>query len=304
MQFGWTCDEEMAQRVMDTYVEEGGIFLDSADVYSKWAPGNPGGVAEEIIGRWMQARGNRDRLVIATKARARVGSGPNDEGLSRKHIVAACEASLRRLQTDYIDLYQAHSDDQDTPPEETLAAFDSLVRQGKVRYVGASNYSAWRLARALWESDRGTYARYDSLQPHYSLAHREEYERELEPLCRDQQLGVIPYSPLEGGFLSGKYRRGQPLPESARAANVQRRFMNERGFAVLDALDAAAQDQGATMAQVALAWLLARPGVTAPIIGANSPEQLRELLAAVDLRLPPEVVRQLDAASDWRPAAA
>jgi aryl-alcohol dehydrogenase-like predicted oxidoreductase len=304
MQFGWTCDEEMAQRVMDAYVEEGGIFLDSADVYSKWAPGNPGGVAEEIIGRWMQARGNRDRLVIATKVRARVGNGPNDEGLSRKHIVAACEASLRRLQTDYIDLYQAHSDDRDTPLEETLAAFDSLVRQGKVRYVGASNYSAWRLARALWESDRGSYARHDSLQPHYSLAHREEYENELEPLCRDQEIGVIPYSPLEGGFLSGKYRRGRPLPDSARAANVQRRFMNERGFAILDALDAVAQDLGATVAQIALAWLLARPGVTAPIIGANSPEQLRELLPAVDLRLSPEAVARLDAASDWRPATA
>jgi aryl-alcohol dehydrogenase-like predicted oxidoreductase len=303
MQFGWTCDEAMAQRVMDAYVEEGGIFLDSADVYSSWAPGNPGGVAEEIIGRWMRARGNRDRLVIATKARARVGSGPNDEGLSRKHIVAACEASLRRLGTDYIDLYQAHSDDQDTPLEETLAAFDSLVRQGKVRYVGASNYSAWRLARALWESDRGGFARYDSLQPHYSLAHREEYERELEPLCRDQQLGVIPYSPLEGGFLTGKYRRGRPMPESARAAGVQRRFMNERGFAVIDALDDAAQNLGATMAQVALAWLLARPGVTAPIIGANSPEQLRELLGALALRLPPDVVEHLEVASAWQPPA-
>jgi aryl-alcohol dehydrogenase-like predicted oxidoreductase len=299
MQFGWTCDEAAGRSVMDTYVESGGNFLDTADVYSRWAPGNPGGVAEEIIGRWLHARSNRESLVIATKVRGTMGPGPNDQGLSRLHLVAACEASLRRLRTDYIDLYQAHSDDLETPIDETMAAFDSLVRQGKVRYTGASNYSAWRLVRSFWESDRHDHARYESLQPHYSLAHREEYERELEPLCLEQGIGVIPYSPLEGGFLSGKYRRDRALPESARAANVQRRFMNERGFAALDALDSVAAAQDATVAQVALAWLLARPGITAPIIGANSPEQLRELLAAADLRLPSEAVAGLDRASDW-----
>ena len=300
MQFGWTSDEAAAQAIMDAYVEAGGNFLDTADVYSRWAEGNPGGVAEQMIGRWMRARGNRDSLVIATKVRAQMGDGPNDQGLSRRHIMSAVEASLRRLQTEYIDLYQSHSDDRETPLEETLRAFDDLVRQGKVRYVGGSNISAWRLTRALWESDRHDFARYDSLQPHYNLAHRDEYERELEPLCLDQEIGVIPYSPLEGGFLSGKYRAGQPLPNSARAQRIERQFMNERGIAVLEALDTVARDHGATMPQAALAWLLARPSITAPIIGANSVEQLRELLPAAELRLTPDAIAALDAASAWQ----
>jgi aryl-alcohol dehydrogenase-like predicted oxidoreductase len=300
MQFGWTSDEATAQAIMDAYVEAGGNFLDTADVYSRWAEGNPGGVAEQMIGRWMRARGNRDSLVIATKVRGQMGDGPNDQGLSRRHIMSAVEASLRRLQTDYIDLYQSHSDDMETPLEETLRAFDDLVRQGKVRYIGASNISAWRLTRALWESDRHGVARYDSLQPHYNLAHRDEYERELEPLCLDQEIGVIPYSPLEAGFLSGKYRAGQPLPNSARAQRIERQFMNERGMAVLEALETVARDHGATMPQAALAWLLARPGITAPIIGANSVEQLRELLPAAELRLTPDAIAALEAASAWQ----
>ncbi len=300
MQFGWTSDEATAQAIMDAYVEAGGNFLDTADVYSRWAEGNPGGVAEQMIGRWMRARGNRDSLVIATKVRGQMGDGPNDQGLSRRHIMSAVEASLRRLQTEYIDLYQSHADDRETPLEETLRAFDDLVRQGKVRYVGASNISAWRLTRALWESDRHDFARYDSLQPHYNLAHRAEYERELEPLCLDQEIGVIPYSPLEGGFLSGKYRAGQPLPNSARAQRIERQFMNERGMAVLEALDTVARDHGATIPQAALAWLLARPGITAPIIGANSVAQLRELLPAAELRLTPDAIAALDAASAWQ----
>jgi aryl-alcohol dehydrogenase-like predicted oxidoreductase len=209
MQFGWSADESASFAVMDAYVEAGGNFLDTADVYSRWAEGNPGGVSEQIIGRWMKARGNRHSIVLATKVRGQMGPGPNDQGLSRRHIMDAVDASLRRLQIDYIDLYQSHSDDQETPLDETLGAFDDLIRQGKVRYVGASNYSAWRLTRALWESDKHDYARYDSLQPNYSLAHRDEFERELEPLCLDQGIAVIPYSPLARGFLSGKYRVGQ-----------------------------------------------------------------------------------------------
>jgi aryl-alcohol dehydrogenase-like predicted oxidoreductase len=208
----------------------------------------------------------------------------------------AVDASLRRLQTDYIDLYQAHFDHRETPLEETLRAFDDLIRQGKVRYVGASNYAAWRLTRALWESDRHGYARYDSLQPHYNLAYRDEYERELEPLCLEQGLGVIPYSPLAGGFLSGKYRRSEPLPASARATGIQQRYMNERGFAVLERVERVAADRGARPAQVALAWLLARPSMTAPIIGANSVAQLRETLHAAELRLGAEEMTMLEMA--------
>ncbi len=300
MQFGWTSDEQTAQAVMDAFVEAGGTFVDTADVYSRWAEGNPGGVSEEIIGRWMKARGNRAAIVLATKVRGSMGPGPNDQGLSRAHIMAAVEDSLRRLQTDYIDLYQAHADDPETPLDETMGAFDDLVRQGKARYVGASNYSAWRLTRALWESERHGYVHYDSLQPHYSLAYRDEYERELEPLCREQGIGVIPYSPLAGGFLSGKYRPGEALPNSARASGIQQRYMNERGFALLQKLDEVAGAYQATVAQVALAWLLARPGMTAPIIGANSVEQLRELMPAAGLRLDDATLADLDKASAWR----
>lgn len=299
MQFGWTCDERASFAVMDAYVEAGGNFVDTADMYTNWAEGNPGGVSEEIIGRWMKARGNRSSIVLATKVRGEMGPGPNEQGLSRRHIMEAVDASLRRLQTDYIDLYQAHSDDRETPVDEAVRAFDDLVRMGKVRYVGASNYAAWRLTRALWEADRRGLARYDSLQPHYNLAHRDEFERELEDLCLDQGIGVIPYSPLANGFLTGKYRRGQDLPASDRAPRVKERYFNERGFTVLDRVEAVARSRGASTAQVALAWLLARPAVTAPIVGANSPEQLRETLAATAVRLLAADIHALDTASNW-----
>jgi aryl-alcohol dehydrogenase-like predicted oxidoreductase len=297
MQFGWTANENESFAVMDAFVEAGGNFLDTADVYSRWIEGNPGGVSEQIIGRWMKARGNRDRIVLATKVCGQMGPEPNNQGLSRLHIVSAVEASLRRLQTDRIDLYQAHSDDQDAPLDETVRAFDDLVRQGKVRYVGASNYVAWRLTRALWESDKHGHARYDSVQPHYSIAHRDEFERELEPLCLEQGIGVIPYSPLAGGFLSGKYRVGQPLPDSARAGDVTRRYMNHHGMTILAAIDTVAGELQATVPQVALAWLLARPSITAPIVGANSPEQLRELMPAAELTLSPAAIKSIDEAS-------
>ena len=297
--FGWTADEPASQAVLDAYVAGGGNFIDSADVYSRWAPGNTGGESEAIIGRWMAERGNRQELVIATKCGSPMGEGPHQRGLSRRHIIAAAEDSLRRLQTDYIDLYQAHQDDADTPLDETLRAFDDLVQQGKVLYIGASNYRSYRLTRALWQSDRGDYARYETLQPYYNLAGREEYERELEPLCRELEVGVIPYSALASGFLSGKYRAGQPMPGSARAGGVQKRYMNERGFAVLAAVDKVASESGATPAQVALAWLLARPGITAPIVSATSVEQTQELLGAAEVQLAPEAIAALDAASAW-----
>jgi aryl-alcohol dehydrogenase-like predicted oxidoreductase len=222
MQWGWTADEKTSWQVMDAFVEAGGNFIDTADIYSNWAPNNPGGVSEEIIGRWMKARNNRHQMVVATKVRGRMWEGPNGEGLSRVHILKACEDSLRRLQTDYIDLYQAHWYDAETPIEETMDAFDTLVRQGKVRYVGCSNYPAWRLMEALWASDKHHLVRYDSLQPHYNLAHRAEYERELKEVCLRFGLGVIPYSPLAGGFLTGKYTRDSAA-DSARAESIKRR---------------------------------------------------------------------------------
>jgi aryl-alcohol dehydrogenase-like predicted oxidoreductase len=231
-----------------------------------------------------------------------MGPGPNDKGLSRAHIVEGVEASLRRLGTDYIDLYQAHWDDQETPLAETLRAFDDLVRQGKVRYIGASNYAAWRLTRALWESDRQRTVRYECLQPKYNLVVRDEYERELEPLCLEQEVGVIPYSSLASGFLSGKYRSGEPLPKTARAGGVEKTYMNERGFRVLAAVEKVAAATSATAAQVSLSWLAHRPGITAPIASATSVPQLKELVGAIDLKLDAEQTAALDQAGAWREA--
>ncbi len=301
--FGWTTDQNASEAVLDAYVDAGGNFIDTADVYSRWVPGNKGGESETALGTWLHARRHRHAVLIATKVMGPMGPGPNDTGLSRQHIVEAVEASLRRLQTDYIDLYQAHWDDRDTPLEETLRAFDDLVRQGKVRYVGASNYHAWRLTRALWESDRRGYVRYESLQPKYNLVFRDEYERELEPLCLEQGVGVLPYASLGSGFLSGKYRPGGTLPATARSAGVQKTYMTDRGFAVLAAVERAAEKTGATPAQVALSWLAHRPGITAPIASATSVAQLRELLGGVELRLDEETTAALDRASAWREAS-
>ena len=295
--FGWTTDQTASEAVLDAYVEAGGNFVDTADVYSRWAPGHQGGESEAVLGSWMAARRNRHAVIIATKVMAPMGPGPNDTGLSRLHVMHGIEASLRRLRTDYIDLYQAHSDDRDTPLEETLRAFDDLVSQGKVRYIGASNYHAWRLVRALWESDRHGFARYESLQPKYNLVFRDEYERELEPLCLEQGVGVIPYSSLGSGFLSGKYRRGAALPETARAASVQKAYLNDRGFAVLAAVVEVAERLGATPAEVALSWLAHRPSITAPIASATNPAQLEDLLAGARLKLDREAIALLDTAS-------
>lgn len=302
--FGWTADEQDSFAVLDAYVAGGGNFIDTANVYSRWAPGHAGGESETVIGNWLKSRGHRDQLVIATKVGLAMGDDPNDEGLSRRHILAAVDSSLRRLQTDYIDLYQAHYDDPDTPLDETMATFDDLVRQGKVRYVGASNYSAWRLTRALWESDRRKLARFDCLQPEYNLMAREGFERELGPLCRDQQVGVITYLSLAAGFLTGKYRPDRPLPATPRAARITQRYMNPRGFQVLAALDAVADRHGATVAQVALAWIMAQPGITAAIASATRAAQLQELLPATSLHLTDEDLLALAEASDWQDAEA
>ncbi len=296
MQWGWTADEAAAFAVMDAFVAAGGNFLDTADVYSRWVPGNPGGVSEQIIGRWLQARGNRRQIVLATKVRGRMWEGPNGEGLSRSHIVQAVEDSLRRLAVDAIDLYQIHWDDLETPMDETLRALDDLVAAGKVRYLGCSNIPAWRLMKALGISERLGLARYDSLQPHYSLAHRAEFETELKPLCESEGIGVIPYSPLAGGFLTGKYRSDAPPPDSARLGAVKRYF-NEHGWRTLAAVEKVAAKRGATPTQIALAWQLTQPVITSPIIGANSIAQLDDSLGAVAIRLTDEEMKTLNEAS-------
>lgn len=296
MQWGWTSDEATAFAVMDAFFEAGGNFLDTADIYSRWAEGNPGGVSEAIIGRWLRARDCRRQIVLATKVRGRMWEGPNGEGLSRAHIMQAAEDSLRRLGVEAIDLYQIHSDDPGTPMEETLRALDDLVRQGKVRYLGCSNLTAWRLMKALGISERLGLARYDSLQPHYCLVHRREFEAELKPLCEAEGVGVIPYSPLAGGFLTGKYRPDAEPPASARLGGV-RRYFNARGWATLAAVEAAAAERGVTPLQIALAWQLAQPVITAPIIGANTVAQLQESLQALAVQLTSAELAQLNQAS-------
>ena len=288
---GRAIDEPTAFVVLDAYVEAGGNCIDTADVYSA-------GESELILGRWMKTRGNRDRVIIATKLGSQMG--PGKQGLSRKYIFEAVEASLKRLQTDYIDLYQAHRDDADTPLEETLQAFDELVHQGKVHVIGASNYSAARLAEALQVSQEHGYVRYESLQPLYNLIDREAYERELELLCRERELGVITYFSLARGFLTGKYQPNKALPQSIRAQGVQDRYMNERGFRILAEVERVASRYHATPAQVALAWIIARPGVTAPIASATSVQQVRELLGAVELNLDGEAITALNKVSEWR----
>jgi aryl-alcohol dehydrogenase-like predicted oxidoreductase len=227
-----------------------------------------------------------------------MGGGAENEGLSRKHILKAVDNSLQRLQTDHIDIYQAHWPDEKTPIEETLRAFDELVKQGKVRFIGASNYPAWKLIQALWTSDRNGLVRYDSLQPHYNLVHRDEYEREMAAVCKTYHIGVIPYSPLAGGFLTGKYRRNL-LPNSARASGAKRYF-SERNWALLDQMDGLAKAKGASISQIALAWLMAEPVLTSPIIGANSIEQLRDNLGAMDIHLTLAEKTSLDKASAWK----
>lgn len=298
MQWGWSANEATSFEVMDAFVEAGGNFIDTADIYSRWAEGNPGGVSEEIIGRWMKARGNRDQIVLATKVRGAMGDGPNDQGLSRKHILDAVDASLRRLQTDYIDLYQTHFYDENTPIDETLQALDDLQRVGKVRYVGASNYPAWRLMEALWSAEVKNTTRYDSLQPHYNLVYRAEFERELKAVCEQFEIGVIPYSPLAGGFLTGKYSRTEST-DSVRASGIKNRYFNDYGWAVLDELRVVATECNSSPIAIALAWQLAQPVITSPIIGANSVAQLEGSLSALNVELSDEQFERLTTVSAW-----
>jgi aryl-alcohol dehydrogenase-like predicted oxidoreductase len=298
--FGWTVDEPTSFGLLDAFVAAGFDLIDTADVYSRWVPGNEGGESEAIIGRWLKRGGGRDRVVIATKVGMEMG--PGRKGLSKDYIIRSAEESLRRLQTDYIDLYQSHADDPDTPQEETLEAYARLVEQGKVRAVGASNFDAGRLSRALRLAEERSLPRYESLQPLYNLFDRAEFEETLEPLCLEKNVGVIGYYSLASGFLTGKYRSEEDLSKSPRGQGVKK-YLNERGFRILGALDEVATRHDSTPAQVALAWLIARPSVTAPIASATSLEQLNDLTEATRLALDDTSLRLLDEASDWREEA-
>lgn len=300
MQFGWTADENLSRQILDQAAEAGINFIDTADVYSFWAEDNEGGVSEAIIGRWLaDSSKRRQDMVIATKVRGKMGEGPNDEGLSRQHIFNAVEDSLQRLQTDYIDLYQVHYPDDETPLEETLRAFDDLIKSGKVLYIGCSNYPAWLLAKALWISDVHKLHRFETLQPHYNLLHRAEFERELEPLSLDQEIGVIPYSPLAGGFLTGKYRQDSPMPDSNRAAAVARRYMHDQGFEVISKLDEIAQAHDSTVSQISLAWVLANRAVHSAIIGPRTIEQLQDNIGGAAVKLTDEEYQSLSEMTSW-----
>jgi aryl-alcohol dehydrogenase-like predicted oxidoreductase len=292
--FGWTADEAMSFRLLDTCVAAGINAIDTADVYSVWARAHQGGESETVIGNWLKRRGRRDDVIIATKVGAQMGSG--EKGLSRAWIMKECDASLRRLQTEVIDLYQAHRDDPDTPQEETARAFADLIKQGKVRAIGASNFSGARLKSALEVSKTHDLPRYESLQPLYNLVERPAFEAELEPVCKAEQLGVINYSSLASGFLTGKYRSDADLNKSPRGGGV-RKYLHSGGRRVLLALDEIAEAHKATPAQVALAWLIARPTVTAPIASATSLEQLQDIVHAVHLKLDAHDIEALSAAS-------
>jgi len=295
--FGWTADERTSFRLLDAFVAAGFNLIDTADVYSKFAPGNNGGESETVIGRWLKQGNRRDKVIIATK----VGSemGPDAKGLSRDYILRAAENSLSRLETDYIDLYQSHRDDPDTPLDETLQAYAQLMEQGKVRAVGASNYSPERLSYALTLSRRHELPRYECLQTEYNLYDRAEYEERLEDVCIENGLGVLSYFSLASGFLTGKYRSAADVANKARGDFVKK-YMNDRGLRILEALDQVAKELHAAPVKVALAWLIARPTVTAPIASATSLAQLKELIGATKLELDEASIGLLNRASDWR----
>ncbi|KAB8307332.1 aldo/keto reductase [Erwinia endophytica] len=295
--FGWTIDQKTSFSLLDALVENGLYFIDTADVYSRWAPGNQGGESETIIGNWLQQSGKRDKIVLATKVGMDMGEGKT--GLAPAYIRQSVEDSLRRLQTDYIDLYQAHRDDSDTPLQDTLQTFDALIKEGKVRAIGASNYSASRLDEALKVSKDNGLARYETLQPEYNLYDREGYESGLEKVAQNHGLGVINYYSLASGFLSGKYRKPEDASKSQRGDGVVQKYLNPRGLNILAALDKVAAAHNATPTQVTLAWEMARPGITAPIVSVTSLAQLDELTKAVTLQLSDADIRELSEASRY-----
>jgi len=292
--FGWTADEATSFSLLDAFVDAGFNLVDTADSYSRWATGHQGGESETVIGRWIARRGRHDDVIIATKVGSDMGQG--HKVLRKDYILQAAEASLKRLKVDCIDLYQSHWDDENTPLEETLGAYDQLLRQGKVKAIGASNYSAARLSQALEVSKAKRLPRYATLQPHYNLYERASFEGELQALCLREKVGVITYFSLAAGFLTGKYRSEADFGKSARGPGMKK-FLNARGMKILDALDDVAKRFDATPAQIALAWLMARPGVTAPIASATKPDQLREILGAAEIKLDADATQALDQAS-------
>ena len=295
--FGWTVDANTSFQLLDAFVAEGFNLIDTADTYSHWKPGNKGGESETIIGQWLKQRGNRNKVIIATK----VGGSPTGgkKNLSKKHILQTAEESLRRLQTDYIDLYQSHWDDLDTPVEETVEAYAQLVKEGKVRAIGASNLSAERLRQSIRFSEQNGLPRYETLQPEYNLYKRQKFEQEYEAICREKNLGVMNYYALASGFLTGKYRSPQDVDKSARGGGVVKTYLNERGLRILEALDEVAARYNSTPASVSLAWLIARPSITAPIASATNLAQLHELVKATRLPLDGAALSLLDAASSY-----
>lgn len=297
--FGWTADEPTSFKLLDAFVASGLNLIDTADVYSKWIPGHKGGESETIIGNWLEKRGGRDKVLIATKLG--VEMGPGESGLSKAYILREVERSLSRLKTDYIDLYQSHRDDAETPLEETLEAYEGLIKAGKVRGIGASNYKADRLAESLKVSAAKGLPRYETLQPWYNLYDRADFEGPLADLCKRENIAVIPYFSLASGFLTGKYRSEKDLAGRARAYRVKD-MMNERGFRILKGLDTVSAEIGATPAQVSLAWLVAK-GMAAPIASATNLDQLQEIVDGTALKLSPEAVRLLDEASAYSKAA-
>jgi aryl-alcohol dehydrogenase-like predicted oxidoreductase len=299
MTFGWSADEKTSHAILDAAFDAGVNFIDTADVYSRWIKGNKGGESETIIGKWLKSQ-NRRNVIVATKVRSKMWEGPNGEGLNRHHIMHAVEDSLRRLNTDYIDLYQTHAIDPETPIEETLRALDDLVTSGKVRYIGASNYPAWRLTKSLWASDVNNIVRFESLQPHYSLIHRAEFENELAELCKDQNIGVIPYSPLAAGFLTGKYSRENKNADTTRRNGglIQSLIDKDKAYDVLDVVQGIADTNNVPMAHVALAWLLSKETINSPIIGARTVNQLQEIIGATELTLSSDEIATLDKVTD------
>jgi len=295
--FGWTVDEATAHKLLDAFVEKGFNLIDTANVYSRWAHNGKGGQSETIIGNWLKKSGKRKDIVLATKVGMEMA--PGEKGLSRKYIQQEIEQSLKRLQTDHIDLYQSHKDDPDTEIEETLSTYGDLIKQGKIRVIGASNFSANRLTESIIASEKYGYPRYECLQPLYNLYNREEFETELAEACRRHSLGVITYYSLASGFLTGKYRSEKDLSKSARGGGMQK-FMNERGFRILNALDDVAGKHNAKQAQIAMAWLMTTPGITAPIASASKVEQLDDLAKAMEIKLDEIDMQKLNEASDWK----
>ena len=292
--FGWTIDEQKSFKILDTFTTRGFSLIDTADVYSSWKPGNKGGESEAIIGNWMKQRGNRNKVIIATKVGGDMGLGK--KSLAREWILKEVEASLSRLKTNYIDLYQSHWDDLSTPVEETLRAYEQLIKQGKVRVIGASNFSKDRLAEAITCSEKNKLPRYETFQPRFNLYDREQYEKEYMQFCVEKNLGVISYYSLASGFLTGKYRSEADLGKSARGSGIKN-YLNPRGLRILDALNRVAGKYNVTPATISLAWLIAQPGIAAPIASATNEEQLRELMKSVEIELNAEDLNKLNEAS-------